>query len=111
VKEQVQISRQSLQNLDKYRLELDFKVKEYKAASEKMLYEVKENTLSDFQSTKQNFLNTSTRISLYDPENILKLGYAMISQDGVIKEKFSDLNSDKPIIIRMQDGEGEFDKV
>jgi exodeoxyribonuclease VII large subunit len=109
VKERVQQDLQNLQSLDRFRLELDFKVKEYRAVNEKMLYEVKENVLSNFRSAKQEFINTHTRISLYDPQNVLKLGYAMISQEGEVIEKLSQIDKQKPVSIKMQDGEGKFE--
>jgi exodeoxyribonuclease VII large subunit len=62
----------------------------------------------DYNRMSDELKLVASQIFLHDPHNILQKGYALILQEGRVREKLSDLAKQKPLTIRMQDGELEY---
>ncbi|MEM1312030.1 MAG: exodeoxyribonuclease VII large subunit [Patescibacteria group bacterium] len=68
-------------------------------------YQQSLKNISDrLENSKNNFSLIASKISLHNPENILKKGYALIKQEGKVREKIADLQKGS-ITIQLQDGE------
>lgn len=67
------------------------------------------NLKKDYQyliSGKQrNYLSLVEKLELVNPLNIMKKGFAIVKQDGVIKKHFKEISRNEPLIIALTGGE------
>ncbi len=66
------------------------------------IFEQVELKISNF---RRRFDLVTSQIWLHDPKNILSKGYAIIIQDGTVREKIKNINRSRPVTIQMQDGQ------
>lgn len=60
-----------------------------------------------YKEKQTKLLNLIEKLELVNPLGILKRGYSITKQDNIIITKIKDIKKEKPLIIKLQDGEIE----
>ena len=84
---------------------VNFQIQQIKHVYQNLYPKILEQIQLNISNFRRQFDLTTSQIWLHDPKNILAKGYAMILQDGTIKEKIRDINYDVSLTICMQDGQ------
>jgi exodeoxyribonuclease VII large subunit len=98
-------SKELLTSFEKFKLELSTQIQNYQLVTSSLWKEILSSQTNLIQVEKQNLDLQNQKLQLYNPQNILELGYAIVKQNDKIVDTKKDFKTKAKTTLQFKDGE------